>query len=76
MLLRTLGVVFCLHALQLQPAPVDDLVSKDGDQDSLEHGTRSVLVEIALLPVRTTQDGTAWWAAVDLHEGCSLVPRS
>jgi hypothetical protein len=53
MLLRTLGVVFCLHAFQLQPAPVDDLIGEDGNQDSLEHGSTSVFVEIALLRVRT-----------------------
>jgi hypothetical protein len=52
MLLRTLGIVFCLHALQLQPAPVDDLVSKDGDQDSLEHWSTAIFVKVALLCVR------------------------
>jgi hypothetical protein len=51
-LLRTLGVVFCLHALQFQPAPVDDLVGKDGDQDSLEYRPTPVLVEVALLCIR------------------------
>lgn len=47
-LLRTLCVVLGLHALQLQPTPVDDLVSEDGDQDSLEHWPATVFVEVAL----------------------------
>jgi hypothetical protein len=51
-LLHALGIVFCLHALQLQPAPVDDLVGEDGDQDSLEHGPTPVFVEVALLCIR------------------------
>jgi hypothetical protein len=51
-LLRTLGVMSCLHALQLQPPPVDDLVGKYGDQYSLEHRPTPVFVEVALLCIR------------------------
>jgi hypothetical protein len=47
-LLRTLSVMFCFQALQLQPSPVDDLVGEDGDQDSLEHWSTAVFVEVAL----------------------------
>lgn len=76
MLLRTLGVVFGLHALQLQPTPVDDLVSEDGDQDSLEDWPATVLVEVALLFVRAVREGASGRQYMDLREGCSLVPRS
>jgi hypothetical protein len=47
-LLHTLSIMFRLHALQLQPTPVDDLVGEDGDKDGLEYWTTAVLVEIAL----------------------------
>lgn len=40
--------MFGLHALQLKPTPVDDLVSEDGDQDGLEYWTATVFVEVAL----------------------------
>lgn len=49
MLLHTLSIMFRLHALQLQPTPVDDLISEDGDQDSLEYWATAVLVKVALL---------------------------
>lgn len=54
-LLRTLGVMFCLQALQLQPSPVDNLVGEDGDQDSLEHWSTAVFVEVTLKIVSNTQ---------------------
>ena len=47
-LLHTLSIMFRLHALQLKPTPVDDLVGEDGDQDGLEHWTTAVFVEVAL----------------------------
>lgn len=47
-LLHTLSIMFGLHALQLKPTPVDDLVSEDGDQDGLEYWTATVFVEVAL----------------------------
>lgn len=40
--------MFGLHALQLEPAPVDDLVGEDGDQDGLEYWTAAVFVEVTL----------------------------
>jgi hypothetical protein len=40
--------MFRLHALQLQPTPVDDLVCEDGDQDGLEYWSTAVFVEVAL----------------------------
>ena len=47
-LLHTLSIIFRLHAFQLEPAPVDDFVSEDCDQDGLEYWTTAVLVEVAL----------------------------
>jgi hypothetical protein len=47
-LLHTLSVMFRLHALQLQPSPVNDLVSEDSNEDCLEYRTTAVLVEVAL----------------------------
>jgi len=41
--------MFRLQALQLQPAPVNDLVGEDSDKDGLEHWTTAVLVEVALV---------------------------
>jgi hypothetical protein len=49
MLLHTLGIMFRLHALQLQPTPVDDLVGEDGNKDGLEYWTTAVFVEVALV---------------------------
>ena len=48
MLLHTLSIMFRLHALQLKPTPVDDLVGEDGNKDGLEYWTTAVLVEVAL----------------------------
>jgi hypothetical protein len=47
-LLHTLSIMFRLHALQLKPSPVDDLVGEDGDQNSLEYWSTAILVEVAL----------------------------
>lgn len=47
-LLHTLSIMFRLHALQLKPTPVDDLVGEYGDQDGLEYWTTAVFVEVAL----------------------------
>ena len=43
--------MLCLHALQLQPAPVQNLICEDGDQDGLKNGSAAVFVEVALGPV-------------------------
>lgn len=48
LLLRTLLVVFDLDAFQLQPAPVQDLVGEDRDEERLEYGSSIMLVEISL----------------------------
>jgi len=47
-LLRTLLLVLGLHAFQLEPAPVEDLVCEDGDQGSLEYRPAAVFVEVTL----------------------------
>lgn len=47
-LFHTLGVMFRFHAFQLEPAPVDDFVCEDGDEDGLEHWATAILVEVAL----------------------------
>lgn len=47
-LLRTLLLVLGLHAFQLEPAPVEDLICEDGDQGGLEYRPAAVFVEVTL----------------------------
>lgn len=74
MLLRTLLVALGLHALQFKPAPIQELVCEDGDQNALEYWSASVLVKIALLDVSIVS--CIWNVFVDrLREGCPWAPR-
>lgn len=45
----TLGIILDFYALQLEPAPVDNLVCEDGEEGVLDHRSTSVFVEVALL---------------------------
>lgn len=49
--LLTFGIVLDLYALQLQPAPVDDLVCEDGNERVFQDRSAPVLVEVALVLV-------------------------
>lgn len=49
--LLTLGIVLDLYALQLEPAPVDDLVCKDGNEGVFQDRSAPILVEVALVSV-------------------------
>ena len=51
LILRTLDVMLRLDAFKFEPAPVQDLVCEDGDEDGLEDWPTAVFVEIALLDV-------------------------
>lgn len=46
--LLTLCIVLDLYALQLEPAPVDDLVCEDGNEGVFQDRSAPVLVEVAL----------------------------
>ena len=50
-LLRTLHIMLRLDAFQFEPAPVQDLVCEDGNEDGLEDRPAAVFVEIALLGI-------------------------